>query len=239
MTGPRGPTINLTTPAYVKHPPAASGWLPDGAPLGSGTAHILHNNLSVLGWQNTRELGHIVGPGNVAASNTIGLWTSETWVESPSGSDVWASIPWVQARTACVFGPFVPAFTRVGTSPPGLYPRGVRVVVECAKSATAASTLTLMAALVDRPETPLNAPVIGRDYTTLVAADVGANIVVLDVSPDHPLAPSDSWRSRPTGTAIVGSTRLVPLYLWVGWASNDSGFNGDAIISVSAFEVME
>ena len=39
---------------YVKHPPPASGYLADGGPLDSGSAHIVHSNLSHLSERNVR-----------------------------------------------------------------------------------------------------------------------------------------------------------------------------------------
>lgn len=237
MTGPRGPTLDTTTPKYVKHPPAASGWLPDGAPLDAGTAHLVHNNLSVLSYQNTRHLGATNGPGMVNFLTAFNAWTGIIDTSGQSGTDPYGYHPWAIGATATVFGPYSPSYTRLGTTPAGMWPRKVRVVIECEKGATS-SNLILMAAIVRGQGTPLGAPVVCRTSHTLVAADNGQRIVSLILEPDYPVAPCTTWRSRPTGGGLAANTLLCPLWIWAGWFSDDPG-TADNIWSISATEIAE
>ena len=236
----RGPVIDATNARYIKHPPGGSGWLQDGAPLDSGTAHILHNNLSVLSNENTRHLGNAVGPGKVGLVETAGLWLSPGFVDvsAEAGADEYGQHPWVVGKTAAAFGPYVPAFTRLGTSPAGMWPRKVRVMVVVNKSATAASVLTLMACLVKGQGSPLRAPVVAKKKTAVLDTSSGKRYVQLDLSPDAPLAPSASWPSDSPGSGAPSMTRVCPLWVWVGWLSNDAA-SLDSIISISAMEIAE
>ena len=87
---------------YVMHPPAASGYLADGDPLDSGSAHIAHSNLSHLSERNTRLIAHALGPGEV---DWAGAWSGVIDETEVSGTDPYALIPWYRDRTAKMFGP--------------------------------------------------------------------------------------------------------------------------------------
>jgi len=239
VSGPRGPVIDTATPHYVEHPPASSGWLPDGAPLDSGTAAIVHNNLSVLAWQSTRLIGHAQGPGAVDGASTQGLWATMTFIDASPDTTTRGSHPWVQGKSAVCLGPWVPSATRIGTAPPGLWPRKVRVILVVDKSAGGGSQLDLMAALCSGPDTPLTSTPVAWKERTLFAASAGSALsVVLDVEVMLPLAPRTDWPSRGAGASLAVATPCAPLWLWVGWRSNESA-PGDAVYTISAFEVME
>lgn len=236
----RGPVIDASDPRYIKHPPGGSGWLQDGMPLDSGTAMIAHNNLSQLSNQNTRHLGTAPGPGYFGAAETSGLWISPGYIDVSleDGADEYGQHPWVIGKSACVFGPYVPAFTRFGTAPAGMYPRKVRVVVQFEKSATAGTDLTIMAAIVKGAGGPLRAPVVARNKRSLDTALAGQRLVQLDLLPDTPLAPTTSWPSDVPGSGVPSSTAVCPLWVWVGWLSDDAG-TSEAIWSISATELAE
>lgn len=236
----RGPVIDATDPRYIKHPPGGSGWLRDGMPLDSGTAHIIHNNLSQLANQGTRHLGVAPGPGYIGAAETSGLWTSPGFIDVSleDGADEYGQHPWVIGKSACVFGPFAPAFTRFGIAPAGMYPRRVRVVIQFEKSATVSTTLTIMAALVKGAGGPLRAPMVAKRSLQFNTSLSGQRLVQLDLPPNSPLAPTASWPSDVPGSGVPSDTPVCPLWLWVGWLSDDPG-TSEGIFSISATELAE
>jgi len=226
----------MNTSGYVQHPPASSGWLPDGAPLDAGTAHILHHNLSHLSEQNTRLVAHLRGPGAIGYDNGPGAW--DDVVDADVGADALGSIPWHQAESAVVTGPLALSMTRLGTAPAGFTPRKFRVVVECEKGNTAGTVLRILAALVGGPDTPLRAPRYAVTYAAIDRDVDGAGQYVIDLSLDAsaPLRPTTAWRCRDSGASADSSAFVTPAWLWVGWYSDD-GFNLDRVWSISVFEV--
>lgn len=235
MTTPRGPVLDPSAPRYYKHPPGGSGYAQDGRPLDSGTAHILHNNVSVLAHENTRHIGWIKGPGSIGSATPD--WSGIVDASPSEDNAPYSMIPWVQGRDAVVMGPFVPSYTRIGTDPPGMYPRKVQVVVHLTKSATSSSVLDVMACLVSGEATPLRGQVVASETKRLTEAlHAGERYVPLTLDCARPLAPSENWRSRPSGSAVAAVTAVHPLHLWVGWLSNDVSAS-DFIAAVSAFEI--
>lgn len=229
-----GPRLDSTNPRYYRHPPAASAPLFDGAPLDSGSAHVLHNNVSHLAVENTRLLGHFVGPGDNLPADPFAGYGDATPSDGAFGV-----LSWAAPINGCVFGPFAASFTELGTNPPGYKPRRVRVIVEILKGTALASDVTLGAALTTGPGTPSNAPVIASAY--VVSSQPGSGgpptppveeIHVLDLEADAPQRPGESWRS-----ADGESTVVLPLWVWVGWRSTVPG--ADAILSASAWEINE
>lgn len=236
MTTPRGPVLDPSAPRYYKHPPGGAGWVQNGRPLDSGTAHILHNNISVLAHQNTRQIGNVIGPGLVGYNTPD--WSGIVDASPQPDAAPFGLIPWVQGKDAVVMGPFVPSFTRVGSDPPGMWPRKVQVMVHCRKSSTSGSTLKLMAALVSGAGTPVHGGVVvaTAQQALTEALHAGERFVPLILDCARPLAPSENWRSRPDGATVAATTALHPLRLWVGWLSDDAAVQ-DFISAISAFEI--
>ena len=195
---------------------------------------IIHNNCSVLAHQNCREIGHTLAPGYV--TSVITDWGRVIDASPDTATGVFGSIPWHQDYNAVVVGPYVPAYTRVGTAPPGMWPREVRVVVDATKN-NGGTDLTIMAVLVSGTSTPLSSPAVAQDSLVIGGGGgpAASHQVSLLLSPQRPLAPSTLWRSRP-GDTLAASTPVEALYVWVGWYSTDTL---DAVWSVSAFEVPE
>lgn len=228
---------------YVKHPPAAAGWLADGDPLDAGTAQLVHSNLSHLSERNVRLIAHTTGPG-VVVDDTTGNATA--WADivdatqDASTSDDYGLIPWERDANAFLCGPVALSHTRIGTSPAGLYPRKVRVVVQGTKSTAGATTLTAYAVLTATPDTPLRS----QRYAVATEAKMeGASplayIFSLTLSCDAPVRPTEEWRCRSTGASESATSVVTPAWVWVGWRSNTTVMNPDTVESISVFEVWE
>lgn len=234
MSTPRGPVLD-SSPKYYKHPPGGSGWAQDGRPLDAGTAHILHNNVSVLAHENTRHLAWIKGPGSIGS--TTPDWSGIIDGSPDTTNAPYSMIPWVQGRDAVVVGPYVPSYTRLGTDPPGMYPRRVQVVIHLTKSATSSSVLDVMACLIAGEGTPLRGQVVAAATARLTeAVHAGERFVPLVLNAARPIAPSEGWRSRASGASVGAVTGVCPLRVWVGWLSNDVAV-ADFISAVSVFEI--
>lgn len=232
---------------YIPGPPAASGHLPDGAPLDSGSVMIAHSNLSHLSERNVRLVGHMPLAGEITLDSTfIVPWTDAIDVAYDPANDDPANgrlgtIPW-SAGCAESFGPLVLSATRIGTAPAGYYPRKVRVVVQGYKSSEtiggADTRMYIMAALTTGPDTPLRSGLYVTGYAQRTAATPGARTFVLDLDVAAPVRPSASWRSRGSGLEAPANTTLSPAWVWVGWYSNTVSVP-DRVESVSVFEVYQ
>lgn len=224
---------------YVQHPPAASGWLPDGAPLDAGSAHLVHSNLSHLSERNTRLVGHLAGPGEV---DWEGAWSGVIdATEDGVSSDPYELIPWTRDTSSVMVGPIALSHARVGVDPAGLYPRKVRVVVQANKSAQSSTELHVYAVLTATPDTPLRSQRIARARDFV--ANGGADALVtfdLTLSAEAPVRPSEEWRCRAEGAEESASSFVTPAWVWVGWRSTTTAAGDpDAVESVSVFEVWE
>jgi len=223
---------------YLKHPPAASGPLADGDPLDSGTAMLVHSNLSHLAERNVRLIGHEVGPGDVSYDSTITLAWGQTVDEAQSSGDTYAACPWRRPDNAVNFGPIALAHTRLGTAPAGYYPRKVRVLVQGYKNAaTTPSTLTVMAVLAGASGSPIQAPRLAQLYSQRTDAQSGAFTFDFVLEPSQPLRPNGEWRSRASSSNAPAGVALCEAWLWVGWYTDSDAADPDRIESVSAFEV--
>ena len=224
---------------YVKHPPAASGWLADGDPLDAGTAHITHSNLSHLSERNVRLIAHTPGPGEV---DWEGPWDGVIdATEDGVSADFYELIPWARDNNAFMCGPVALSHARVGTDPAGLYPRKIRVVVQGTKSAQTSTELHVYAVLTATPDTPLRSQryASARDYVLNSGSDT---LVTFDLTLacDAPVRPSEEWRCRAEGSAESASSVVTPAWVWVGWRSTTTAAGDpDTIESVSVFEVWE
>lgn len=226
---------------YVKHPPAASGWLADGDPLDAGTAHLVHSNLSHLSERNVRLVAHTTGPGEITDPTTTNGWAGIIdATQDPATTDAYALIPWERDANAFMCGPVALSHTRIGVSPAGLYPRKVRVVVQGTKSTAGLTDLTVYAVLTATPDTPLRS----QRYAVASASQsalgsVTAFLFDLTLATASPLRPAEEWRCRASGASEGASSLVVPAWVWVGWRSNTTGVNPDTVESVSVFEVYE
>lgn len=218
---------------YVKHPPAASGYLDDGDPLDSGTAHIVHSNLSHLAERNTRLVAHAVGPGEIDGNSVD--W-SGIIDASEDDTDDFATIPWDRQNTGWCCGPIVFAHSRLGTSPAGFYPRKIRVVVQAHKSTENPSELQVLAALTVTPSPPLVAARYASASVTKTNAASGALVLVLDLECDRPVRPTQGWRCRDSGADDPAAAIVTPAWVWVGWKTTALAIP-DRIESLSVFEV--
>ncbi len=221
---------------YIMHPPAASGDLPDGAPLDAGSAHIVHSNLSTLAKRNVRLVGHAAGIGDISFDSTqFDPWARSFDIDQPTAPDHYEAITWERPANAVLFGPVALAHTRTGTAPAGHYPRRVRVVIQANKSADV-SALRLMAALTLSADTPALSPRIAQATLGRTHADAGAWLAVLDLDCNAPVRPSQAWRCRADGTSEATLAAVTPAWVWVGWYTNTTA-TLDRIESVSVFEV--
>lgn len=232
---------------YIPGPPAASGHLPDGAPLDSGTAMIAHSNASHLSERNVRVIGHMPLGGEITLASTFtATWTDAIDVAYDPANDDPANgrlgtIPW-SAGCAESFGPIALSAVRLGSAPAGYYPRAVRVVVQLHKSAetfsmgTVDSHAYVLAALTSGADSPLRAGIYVSAYAQRTAAAAGDHLIVLDLDVAAPVRPAASWRSRGSGLEAPANTTLTPAWCWVGWYSN-TVLSADRIESVSVFEV--
>lgn len=235
--GERMETVLIPTPA------AASGWLPDGAPFDAGSAMIVHSNLSHLAERNVRLVGHHVGPGQITLATTF----TAPWLASPfetyeaGDATHLRTIPWSRAESVH-FGPLALSATRLGTAPAGFYPRKVRVVVQHTKSSEVISTRDteqiIIAALTTACDTPLHAQVLKSAFVRADAPSAGSYVSVIELDLDAPVRPSESWRSRASGTGAPASTTITPAWVWVGWYS-DTVSSPDTVDSVSVYEVYQ
>lgn len=224
-------TIGQRLGQYLRHP--ASGILPDGAPLDAGSAMIAHANGSELSAQNARLIGQHVGPGAVGYDVTSYDQWLEVWdqYEQP-GADSYSQIPWAQPQQCVVFGPInALAMTLDGR---GFSHRDMRVLVELTKGSAASTTLTVMAVVTSSYDVPTRAPRIAAERQAFPHTAPGDYVCQLDLTLS-PVRPGAQWPCRPTGDE--GTVSVAPLWLWVGWLSNDSAGTGDFVHSVSAFEV--
>lgn len=231
------------TAVLVPTPAAASGWLPDGAPLDAGSAMIVHSNLSHLAERNVRLIGHAPGPGEITLATTF----TAPWIASPfetyepDPTTHLHTIPWSRAGSLH-FGPIALSHTRLGTAPAGFYPRKIRVVVQHTKSSEVVSTRDteqiIIAALTTGCDTPLHAQVLTSAFVRTDAPHAGSYVSVIELALDAPVRPSESWRSRASGTGAPATTNVTPAWVWVGWYS-DTVSSPDTIDSLSVFEVYQ
>lgn len=225
---------------YIPTPPAASGWLEDGAPFDAGSAMIAHSNLSHLAERNTRLLGHTPLGGEITFDSTVNTPWAEVIDASRDTSSDFLQITWGDANSRH-FGPIALAHTRLGTAPAGFYPRKVRVVLQAHKStqviAGVDTDLVVMAVLTGGPDCPLRAPVYAQASTHRTAASSGAWVASLTLDVGAPVRPSASWRSRGSGLEAPANVVITPAWVWVGWYSTTIAGGPDRVESVSAFEV--
>lgn len=226
----------------IPTPDSAAGWLPDGAPLDAGTAHIIHSNLSHLAERNTRLIGHAPLQGDITNTTTFTTpWADAETDFDDTSTDELAIIPWTRPGCAWCFGPVALSHTRLGAAPAGFWPREVRVVVQAYKDndtlgGGGPTTMRIMAALVSSPDTPLRASRLDDDFRDYTSASTGAKIADITLSCDAPVRPTASWRSRPTGDVAPSTVSLAQAWVWVGWCT-DAASPADRIESVSVFEV--
>lgn len=232
MTGPR---LDTPTPRYYRHPPAADGHLADGMPLDSGSAHVVHNNVTHLAVENVRLLGHAVGPGT---NLPIDPFTGLTDAAPASDLSLLANVSWRQTDAGMSFGPFAAVFSELGVDPPGFKPRKIRVAFEVIQSTQFASDMALAAALTTGPGTPLQATVLALATSHPVTAGTGTptpalhSVHVIELEVEAPQRPTESWRS-----ADLDAVTVLPLWVWVGYYTSAAVLGVDSIESVSVWEV--
>lgn len=230
---PLAEILDAFNPYYLRHP--TTGLSADEAPLDAGSAHIVHHNATILSRQNTRLLGQCQGPGVVGYdTSTFAQWVGVVDAFEVSGADPYAQIPWVQTAQCVLFGPLPVVALEVGSR--GYTPRPVRVLVECEKGKRASTTLTIMAVLTAQADTPLRTRRIAQARKDYPHTSPGAKVCQLDLSSPDPIVPAARWRSRDSGASLDSSVIVSPVWLWVGWSSNDIS-SADRVDSVSAFEV--
>lgn len=223
---------------YFYHPP--TGWTEDGRPLDSGTAHVIHSNLSHLSEQNMRLIGHTPGPGYLPPNDTGDkLWEGivDAARLSTASLGTYDRRPWVQPLNAIRFGPFAAVARDLSVDPPGYRPRKFRVMVDGTHNSSSATDLSVVAALTDTPAAPPHSGGvldIQEDRFNTISVDFRADITL---DPRNPVRPSETWRCR-DAAAGLGTSHLAVAELWV-WVYWDSMFGGDAIWSISVFEVTD
>jgi hypothetical protein len=234
----------LATPRYIKHPPVASWYGLDGSSIDSGTAHIVHSNLSHLSAVNLRSLGTIPGPGLVTqykgtenTYNTLNLLDAS----APTAGDenqVLLSTAWVDQYDCLCMGSLSAVPVTLGVDPPGYRPRPVRVIVNGHKGVDVGSTMYVIAALTSSSAPPsLQLPLVSSTSSTY-ASGSGAFEFDTTLTVSGPVRAQRDLVSRPSAAGGDSHTLCLDLYLWVGWFSLGTGSAVDSIYSISAFETV-
>ena len=234
----------LATPRYIKHPPVASWYGLDGSSIDSGTAHIVHSNLSHLSAVNLRSLGTVPGPGKVTqykgAENTYNTLTLLD-ASAPTAGDANETIlkiAWVDQVDCLCLGSIPAVPVTLGVDPPGYRPRPVRVIVNGDKGVDVGSTLYVVAALTSSSAPPSLQLPLTYAVSSTYASGSGAFEFDTTLTVSGPVRGSRDHISRPDASGGDSHTLCLDLYLWVGWFSLGTGASVDSIYSISAFETV-
>lgn len=197
---------------YVKHPPAASGWLTDGRPLDSGTGMIFSNNLSVLEQNKTRQLVssmcHLQAP-KASECNYYYEGLIDATSSNPTAEPIERQVGWRQDSCLC-FGPFF-MVPDVPVSRGGTTIRPVTVNVGIGNAV--ASNVTFLFFLTPSVQPPSEGYFAYSSYSTSVS---GALTGSKTIQPSTPIE-ANCTMVTDGGSGVID---LVACYLWVGIISN-------------------
>jgi hypothetical protein len=245
---PTGERIT-TTPRYIKHPPAASFEWVDGHSVDAGTAHIVHSNLSHLSAVNLKFLGCVMGPGAFqgwdASQNgykTRGIIDATPPADPADVAQDYARIAWLVAPDgdAVVIGPVSGVPLTLSADPPGFTPRRIRVMGAAARGTSGTGGVYFVAAVTKGPappsvQTPL-AYVVSSFYTAAGAIDLD---ITLEVPTPVPM--DRDMVSRASAADAESTTRVMDLYVWLGWYSASATSDvtlADSLYHVEAWEIV-
>jgi hypothetical protein len=246
----------LTTDGrYIKHPAYGSDYWVDGASVDAGEAHLVHSNLSTLSECNRREVAHLVGPGGIVGYDTtksenpyvslVGQLVDAFPPTDPADPNIdYLRIAWlVDGLGDCVcMGPLCATPVTLVLDPAGYVPRKVRVLAECSKGNGSGGTigsLYFVAALTLGPTPPSVQPplthVVSSTYTT-----AGAITLDIDLELDGPIRSVREMFSRADASTGETTTRLLDLYVWLGWYSTNTGTGAgrDAVYTIDCMETV-
>jgi hypothetical protein len=251
---PIGDKITATG-EYIKHPAYGSDYWVDGASLDAGEAHLVHSNLSNLSENNLRQVGNIVGPGYIVGYDTtkdespfvslVGTLSDAYPQTDPSDPTLpYNQLAWlVDGLGDCVcFGPLCGVPLTLVTDPAGYIPRKVRVLVEAKKGSGSGGTigaLHFVAAVTLGPTPPSIQPplayTVSSTYTSAASLDID-----LDVELDGPIRAIRELISRADASVAEVTTRVLDLYVWLGWYSTNTGTGSgrDAVFTIDCMETI-
>lgn len=217
-----GDRINESSPKYIKHPVATSGFWQDGETLDAGTAMIITNNLSHLAMEGCRQLVTSVG-SNLDPPQDNSRGYNVTDVTSPVD---FAAVPdeqqisWSQ-KVAYRFGPFlIPADKDISAERKSL--RKVRVLLNLYIGSADCYGYVY---LTQNPSRPTGGYIAKQTFTNSTA---GSSVQEVTLDCQNPAM----FNSIMPGQA--GQIAVFQVYLWIGLRFTATG--GDCL-SISAFEI--
>lgn len=231
------PPVGVTR--YVKHPPA-SDWT-DGYPVDAETSMLIHNNLSVLCERKCRLLGfrHVGWVDSYSfASKGNSPYSGIIEEQMPDTITAYNRIPWT-INDSVRIGPIPGVAVALSVSPPGYILRSIRVVVEYTLTGGTAGKYLYLAAAVTNGATRPNAELssIARASTS-IAADGASGRWDTTLTFLTPLRTSDHWLAL-TSSAQEAENAVIPLFVWVGFTTDNTAAVACAVRAVSVFEVYQ
>lgn len=232
-----------TNKRYIKHPPYTSFYWQDKYSVDSGTAHIVHNNLSKLSQKNLRQICNLIGPGNrlgfPADKSTSGYSDKVDSRQLPRDENLTSFnyIYW-DNYSSLRAGPFPGCAINLSVDPVGYLCRNIRAYAQITKgNGTASSEILVVCALTNGPGNPaINEPIVYATQTKITPGDYDLEF---ELEITSPIQPAREYICRADSDGITQVNQLIDLYLWLGWYStnvNTTPANQDAIWSFSAFE---
>lgn len=227
---------------YVPHPPGASSYWENGAPLDAGGAMVFRSNLSKLVSQSYRPLVQTIGRGIVRVATTQGTWDNlrdpSSLPNDGSTPDLAHQISWSPLHAAKF--PVLLIADRQLTGVAGLGLRRTEVRFDHAHRGSthnfyvyAALTRTQSppdlggVLAIDRADVSATS---GQGQTSIILAPTTAVDVQRDAVP---------ITARAEGSDVRTVAYAIMAYLWVGWVSEQlNPFVGpdDFVYAVSAWE---
>lgn len=219
---------------YIKHPPVNTWVWVDGDSIDSGTAHLVHNNLSYLSKVNCRHLGAQLGPGIVPLF-LVGTTSPFDGIADVPIVD--GGIPWDFPRMCMRFGPTPLAAVDYSTDPAGYKPRKIGVQVQGSRQSRPTGTFSLTVAVTVGPVSPAEQlPVTLGTF----APAIGAFDTYTEFSMAVVLRAARYMQSRPSATLAAYGSTITDLYVWVGWLAQDTvsvATPGDSVYCASVWEL--
>lgn len=238
-----------TTARYIKHPPAGSFYWTNGKSLDAGTAHMVHSNLSHLSENNLKFLGSVMGPGAFqgwdASQNgyrTRGVIDATPPADPSDVTQVYARIAWLVAPDgdALVIGPVSGVPVTLTADPPGFKPRRIRVKAAAARGTSGTGGVYFVAAITKGPAPPsIQTPLVYATSSYYTAA--GAIDLDFALEVPTPVPMDRDMLSRASAVDAESTTRVMDLYVWLGWYSMAATSNvalADSLYHMEAWEIV-
>jgi hypothetical protein len=227
---------------YIPHPPGASSYWENGAPLDAGAAMVFRSNLSKLISQSYRPLVQTIGRGIIRPGTTADTWSGlrdpDPSPTDGSTPDLAHQISWSPAHAAKF--PVLLLADRVLAGVAGL---GLRRVEALFDHAHRGSThhLYLYVALTRTQSPPDLGGVlaIGRADASATGGQGQTSITLTPTTAVDAVRDAIDITARAEGGDTRTIARAISAYLWVGWVSeqlNPSVAPTDFVYAVSAWE---